>query len=148
VITRIAQAARHSVRELEGVFNRVILHSRASHHPITVEVIDRSLNRVDSPRPARSLTPAEVIKAVSGVFNITEADMTGKKRTAKVSAARQVAMLLLRELTDIPLTQIGDALGGRQHSTVISGIKRAQQACDTDPDLCAQIQAARIQLVG
>lgn len=148
VVTRIAQAARHSVRELEGVFNRVVLHSRASHHPITVEVIDRILNRVDSPRPARSLTPAEVIKVVSGVFNITSADMMGKKRTAKISEARQVAMLLLREMTDIPLTQIGDALGGRQHSTVIAGIKRAQQACDNDPQLCELIQAARAQLVG
>lgn len=147
VVTRIAQAARHSVRELEGVFNRVVLHSRASHHPITVEVIDRILNRVDSPRPNRQTTPQTVIKAVCQVFSLPESDLIGKKRTAKVSTARQVAMLLLRELTDIPLTQIGDALGGRQHSTVISGIKRAQQACDNDPDLCAQIQAARALLV-
>ncbi len=148
VVTRIAQSARHSVRELEGAFNRVVLHSRASHHPVTVEVIDRILNRMESPRPARNLTAAEVIKVVSDVFSISGADLVGKKRTARISEARQVAMLLLRELSEIPLSQIGDALGGRQHSTVIAGIKRAQQACDTDPELCGLIQAARAQLVG
>jgi len=148
VVARIAQSARHSVRELEGAFNRVVLHSRASHHPITVEVIDRILNRMESPRPARSVTSAEVIKVVSDVFAISGADLIGKKRTAKISEARQVAMLLLRELSELPLTQIGDALGGRQHSTIIAGIKRAQKACDNNTELCGLIQAARGQLLG
>ena len=103
---------------------------------------------MESPRPARSVTVAEVIKAVSDVFAISGADLIGKKRIAKISEARQVAMLLLRELSELPLTQIGDALGGRQHSTIIAGIKRAQQACDNDPELCGLIQAARGQLLG
>jgi chromosomal replication initiator protein len=148
VVTRLAQFARHSVRELEGAFNRIVLHSRASHHPITVEVVDRVLNRIDAPRPSRSLTAAEVLKATSVVFGVSVEDLVGKKRTAKVSEARQIAMLVLRELTDLSLVQIGEALGGRQHSTVISGVKRAEKSCKAEAGLRALYDEVRGMLVG
>lgn len=148
VVGSIAHFARHSVRELEGAFNRIVLHSKASHQPITVEVVDRILNRMDAPRTARALTPADVLKAVVTVFGVSVADLTGKKRTAKISEARQIAMMLMRELTDAPLSQIGDALGGRQHSTIIAGIKRAQKSCEEETGLRALTTEARALLMG
>jgi chromosomal replication initiator protein len=148
VVTRLAQVARHSVRELEGAFNRLVLHHRASHHPITVEVVDRVLNRIDSARPNRTLAAVDVLRAVAIGFGVTIEDLQGKKRTAKISEARQIAMLLLRELTELPLSRIGDALGGRQHSTIISGVKRAQKALEIESGLRTLTQEIRAALVG
>jgi chromosomal replication initiator protein len=89
-----------------------------------------------------------VLRAVAIGFGVTIEDLQGKKRTAKISEARQIAMLLLRELTELPLSRIGDALGGRQHSTIISGVKRAQKALEIESGLRTLTQEIRAALVG
>lgn len=148
VVQVIAESARTTVRDLEGAFNQIVAKSRMSHAPITKELAERMLLRVDSPRNhARAITAEGVVSAVAACFGLSEADLTGKGRTQRVSIARQVAMLLAREYTDLSLVQIGKVIGGRQHNTIISGLKRIQEQIAGDAQLAEQVTCARQYLM-
>ncbi|MBK8137879.1 MAG: chromosomal replication initiator protein DnaA [Chloroflexi bacterium] len=147
VVQMIAECAA-SARELEGAFNMIAARVRLSHQPMTADAAARILHRLETPRNhVRTVTMADILNAVAETFSVPVDEITGKGRTSRVSLARQVVMLLARELTELSLVQVGDYLGGRQHSTIIAGIQKMSQLLAEDADLSALMDDTRRRLL-
>jgi chromosomal replication initiator protein len=123
----IAKNLRSNVRELEGALNRVIAFSRFHGRDINIDVAKEALKDVIGAHN-RQITLELIQKYVADYFKIKVADMYSQKRTRAIARPRQVAMWLARELTPHSLPEIGDAFGGRDHTTVL-------HACRTITDL-------------
>ena len=122
VLMLIAERTDGNIRELEGALNRLSLQVRIQGIPLTVRTADMLL---DSPPQRRTLcTPEQVIELVAAHYGLTAADITGRRRTAEIAHARQVAMYLLREEHALTLPNIGILVGGRDHTTVRHGVGR------------------------
>jgi chromosomal replication initiator protein len=121
----IAQPAEQSVRQLEGLLNRVIAFSRLVRAEITPELAARAITDIaDGKTQATPPTTKAVIQAVAESFGLAIGDITARKRDKQTILARQIAMYLLRQETDCSFAQIGQELGGRDHSTVIHACER------------------------
>lgn len=123
----IAKHLRSNVRELEGALNRVLAYARFHGRDITPEVAKEALKDVIG-ATNRQVTLEAIQKTVSDYYKIKVAEMYSQKRTRAIARPRQVAMWLTRELTPHSLPEIGDAFGGRDHTTVL-------HACRTIADL-------------
>lgn len=123
----IAKNLRSNVRELEGALNRIIAYAGFHGKAITIDVAKEGLKDILS-ATNRHLTIEHIQKTVADFYRIKVADMYSQRRTRSVVRPRQVAMWLAREITDRSLPEIGDAFGGRDHTTVI-------HACRTINDL-------------
>jgi chromosomal replication initiator protein len=122
VLELIAQRIESNVRELEGALNHVWMHAVMQAQPVDSRLAASVLDRV---APQRSVcAPARTIERVAAYFGLTPADLTGRRRTADIAHARQVAMYLLRTENNLSLPAIGEHLGGRDHSTVSHGIDK------------------------
>jgi chromosomal replication initiator protein len=123
----IAKHLRSNVRELEGALNRVLAFARFHGRDITLDVAKEALKDVIG-ATNRQITLESIQKTVADYFKIKVADMYSQRRTRAIARPRQVAMWLTRELTPHSLPEIGDAFGGRDHTTVM-------HACRTIADL-------------
>lgn len=147
VLETIAAETTGSVRDLEGAFNRVIAASLLSDAVPSVAMVEDVLEyTAHSDAPQATLTIEEVISAVAEFYNIDLGDLRGRSRSREVSTARQVAMYIARDVADIPLQQIGDALGGRNHSTVLYSCERIADLTQTDSLIRRQVNAIRQML--
>jgi chromosomal replication initiator protein len=97
------------------------------------------------PKPRRGPVD-EIQQQVSAAFGISRAELVGSTRAATPLSARQVAIFLTRELTDLSLPQIGRLYGGRDHSTVLNSIRRAEARCGEDAVLAAQVDELRVAI--
>ena len=122
----IAQRIRSNIRELEGALRRVIANSRFTDQPITLEFTKNTLRDLLALQ-AKLVTIENIQRTVSGYFNVRVADMHSKGRSRSIVRPRQIAMALARELTSHSLPEIGDAFGGRDHSTVIHACRRVEK---------------------
>jgi chromosomal replication initiator protein len=93
-----------------------------------------------------ALTPERIIAAVAVQFQVDEDELVGPRRSRQVALPRQVAMYLLREETNASLPAIGDALGGRDHTTVLYGYEKISDLIETDDFLRKQVSAIRQSL--
>ncbi len=116
VIDFIAHKVQSNIRELEGALTRVIAYSRLMNQPISIELATSVLQDILRHQP---ITVDQVLGAVAAYYNLELADLTGRSRNKEVVVPRQMAMYLLREETGASLPQIGDLLGGRDHTTVM-----------------------------
>jgi chromosomal replication initiator protein len=91
-------------------------------------------------------TTSDVIDAVTRHYEVEERELKGRQRTKAIVLPRQVAMYLLREETDISLEEIGRSMGGRDHTTVLHGIKKIESALENDVQLRAAVMAIRESL--
>jgi chromosomal replication initiator protein len=133
----IAGQCEANVRKLEGLLNRAIAYSKISRKPLSAGLAKEALQAVTSETneestPSSSLTPVSIVNAVSDHFNISLEDMRGKSRDADSTLARQIAIYLIREKTSSPWHNIGQLLGGRDHSTVLRGYQRMSTFVPTD----------------
>ncbi len=122
----IAKRIRSNVRELEGALRRVIANSRFTGHPITMEFTREALKDLLSLQ-AKLVTIENIQKTVADYFKVRVADLLSKRRSRSVARPRQVAMALAKELTSHSLPEIGDAFGGRDHTTVLHACKRIKE---------------------
>ncbi len=123
----IAKRIRSNVRELEGALRRVLATARFTGRPITLEFAREALKDLLALQE-RLVTIENIQKTVAEYYKIRMADMLSKRRSRSIARPRQVAMALARELTNHSLPEIGDAFGGRDHTTVL-------HACDRVKDL-------------
>jgi chromosomal replication initiator protein len=122
----IGKRIRSNVRELEGALRRVIANSRFTGQPITVEFTKEALKDLLSLQ-AKLVTIENIQKTVADYFKVRMADLLSKRRSRSVARPRQVAMALAKELTSHSLPEIGDAFGGRDHTTVMHACKRIKE---------------------
>jgi chromosomal replication initiator protein len=149
VLEMVAHRAPDNIRELEGVFNQIVAKARFSPGEMSFDRAERTLTHFEQPRNhTRPVTVQRVLEATAADFNMDVHALTGKRRTKRVNAARQVAIYLARELTDASLPQIGDAVGGRTHSTVIHACNKVQEDIEYDLNLQQRLDRIREYLLG
>lgn len=116
----LAELSDNDVRSLEGMLNKVIFASMLHERPITISLAKDALaESAKADARDENLTPDDVINAVCSFFKISKADLLGKKKNKEIVEPRQICAYLMTELLSIPLVSIGQALGGRDHTTVI-----------------------------
>lgn len=144
LLARIAQSVTGSVREMEGALKKVLAFTEFLRTPATPELVDSVVEEYVTRR--RRLSPDEVLDAVASEFGLAVDDLQGRTRAKHVSLPRQVAMYLMREDTDASLPFIGEALGGRDHTTVMYGHERVSSLLERDAALKEQVQTIRAAL--
>ena len=130
----IATHIRSNVRELEGAFKRVEARSRFEHKPIDVELATEALQDI----VAGNFKPINlplIMDAVAKYYGIRTADLIGKKRAQSIVRPRHLAIKLARELTTHSYEDIGKAFGGRDHSTVLNSVKKADELRQEDAEI-------------
>jgi chromosomal replication initiator protein len=130
----IAKNLRSNVRELEGALNRVVAYARFHGRDINLEVAKEALRDIIG-ATNRQISLELVQKTVSDFYKIKVADMYSQKRTRAIARPRQVAMWLTRELTSHSLPEIGEAFGGRDHTTVMHACRTIINLRSTDTRL-------------
>ncbi|NDJ33131.1 MAG: chromosomal replication initiator protein DnaA [Chloroflexi bacterium] len=140
VLETIAERFDGSIRELEGALNQVIAQALVTPEPPEVAAIERTLDLVKA-APPDVLTLDTILLTVADYFGVSVEAITGRDRSREVSTARQVVMYIAREEGDTPLQQIGDALGGRHHSTVSYSCERIADMMRIDSHIRRQINA-------
>ncbi|MCC5795111.1 MAG: chromosomal replication initiator protein DnaA [Chromatiales bacterium] len=121
----IAQRIRSNVRELEGALRRVMANSAFTGRPITLDFAREALRDLLALQD-RLVTVENIQKTVAEYFKIRVADLLSKRRNRSVTRPRQIAMALAKELTSHSLPEIGDAFGGRDHTTVLHACRRVK----------------------
>ncbi len=127
----IAKRIRSNVRELEGALRRVIANSRFTQRPINLDFAKEALRDLLALQ-ARLVSIENIQKTVAEYFKIRVGDLLSKRRTRSIARPRQVAMALAKELTNHSLPEIGDAFGGRDHTTVLHGCRRIASLRESD----------------
>ena len=130
----IAKHLRSNVRELEGALKRVIAFSSFHNRPITLEVAKEALKDVIGAFN-RQITIENIQKTVADYYKIKVADLFSKKRTRIIARPRQVAMWLCKEVTPHSYPAIGDAFGGRDHTTVIHAVRTIESMKSKDHEM-------------
>jgi chromosomal replication initiator protein len=133
-----------NVRELEGTLKRVEAYASLSGHPVSVDLARHALEPPASAANGRP-TVQRICDEVCAEFGLRFQDLTGRRRTAPVATARQVAMFLCREETDVPLARIGQVLG-RDHSTVTYALGAIERRVQRDLAVKRAVEAVRSRL--
>lgn len=137
-ITFLAQRFSSSVRELEEALNRLLFYTvniKQTKHidlAVTKEAIQGLIKVQDD---SSKLSETKIIATVADYYSLTPSQITGKIRTSQIAMARHISMYLMRTLLDDPFEKIGQALGGKDHSSVMSGVKKVEKALKTDRDM-------------
>ncbi len=137
----IARRIKSNIRELEGALNRVLAMSDLNGLPLTSELIESAITDLLPRREA--ITAQQVIDAVTRQFGVEEERVLSPERSREVALPRQVAMYLLRQEVGFSLTEVGKALGGRDHTTVMYGCDKIASRLETDDGLRRNVLAAR-----
>ncbi len=141
VMEFVARRAQNNIRELEGALNKVIAHAAMLRQPISLELASDALQDIVS-RQAE-LTVTQIVKAVASFYRVDPEVLISRGRSKDVSAARQMAMYLAREETGASLPQIGDALGGRDHTTIMHGWEKIASQIEQNDRLRREMLAIR-----
>jgi len=130
----IAQRIRSNVRELEGALKRVIAHAHFMGCDITIELIRESLKDLLALQD-KLVSVDNIQRTVAEYYKIKISDLLSKRRSRSVARPRQVAMALSKELTNHSLPEIGDAFGGRDHTTVLHACRKIAELREIDADI-------------
>lgn len=127
----IAQKVRSNVRDLEGALKRVLANAHFFGQAITLDFVRETLRDLIAVHD-RQISLDNIQRMVSDYFKIKISDLLSKRRNRSVARPRQIAMALCKELTDHSLPEIGEAFGGRDHTTVLHACRKIKELCDTD----------------
>jgi chromosomal replication initiator protein len=141
VIDFIAHRIQSNIRELEGALNRVIAYARLMQQPLTLELATNALHGLMAHQ--RTLTATEILEAVARFYKLEPSALTGRRRKKEIVIPRQMAMYLIRQETRSSLPQIGQALGGRDHTTVLYGCEKIASQIETDDQLRREMLAIK-----
>lgn len=139
VFSYIAENITTNVRELEGALNKIGVFSKLMNENVTLETAKESLKDIINKDNIVSITPELIVKTVSEHMNISVEDICSKKRSQDIATARQIVMYLCRKYTVLALKSIGNAVGGKDHATVINGITRTEERLTSDPAFKATV---------
>ncbi|MFN8385453.1 MAG: chromosomal replication initiator protein DnaA [Anaerolineales bacterium] len=146
ILESIARRVQSNIRELEGALNRILAYADLSGSSLTPNLVEAAL--ADLLPQHSDVAPSKVIELVAKEWQVTVDALIGRDRSRKVAQPRQVAMYLLRKETDSSLPQIGEALGGRDHTTVMYAIDKISGEIETKTDLRKRVVSVKQQLYG
>ena len=135
----IAQRIRSNVRELEGALKRVIASANFTGRPFDIDLIKDSLKDLLALQD-KQVSLDNIKRKVAEYYKIKVADLMSKRRNRSVARPRQVAMAMAKELTHHSLPEIGDAFGGRDHTTVLHACRKIKELRDVSPDISEDYQ--------
>ena len=135
VLDVIARNVTTNVRDLEASLTKMIAYAELVGKKITVKVAQQQLKGTFAGTLSANITIDQVQRIVSKYFNVTPSDLKGKKRTKQVTFPRQIAMYIIREITDYSTTEIGLEFGGRDHTTVMHSCQRIEDRMKGDATL-------------
>jgi chromosomal replication initiator protein len=144
VLGELARRIDANVRQLHGALTRLIAHASLTAKPLTPELVEAVIPKAS--QRSESTPVEEIQQRVCTAFGISRAELVGSTRVATPLRARQVAIYLTRELTDLSLPQIGRLYGGRDHSTVLNSIRRAEARLGEDQALRARVEELRLAI--
>jgi chromosomal replication initiator protein len=134
----VAENTGSNVRELEGILLKIKVFTETENGAVSDEQLMEYLKKSLSTAEKR-ISPETVIQAAAKYYSISYPDMLSSKRTMNIAKARQVAMYMIREMTDLSLPAIGEALGGRNHSTVIHACTKIKEEEEASPVMHGEI---------
>jgi chromosomal replication initiator protein len=146
VIQLIAGNVKNNIRELEGSLIRILACASLTCQEINVDMAQEVLRDIMKGYPAKNVTVQSIQKSVSQHFDVPLESLKARTRISRIVVARQVAMYLCRELTDLSLVQIGKRFGGRDHSTVLHSLKKIEKCMRDDPSLKRKAQSIKEDL--
>jgi chromosomal replication initiator protein len=146
ILNLIARQIQSNIRELEGALTRVLAYADLSGHPLTPELVQITL--ADMVPQRTSVEPGEIVSAVAAAYGLTTSVLLSRDRSRQVALPRQIAMYLMREVGNISLPQIGETLGGRDHTTVMYACEKVADLIERDDRLRRQVLQLREQLFG
>ena len=132
VIEYIAQSVSSNIRELEGCLTSLNAHAELMNTPISLDMARTSLSGRIGAQAPRSVTAELIIEMVARSYDTTPEDITGKRRSQQIALPRQVAMYICRRMTSLSTTNIGNAFGGRDHTTVMHGCDKIEETMKAD----------------
>ena len=138
VLLLIADRIRNNIRELEGCLVRLIAVASLAQQEVNVELAEEVLQKYVNPEPDLT-TPERIVAVVAERFGAKGDALCGKRRTKNVTLPRQVAMFVMRQLTDLSLVEIGKVFGGRDHSTVLYACEKVADMQSRDTLLAEKI---------
>ena len=133
ILSNIALKIDSNIRELEGVFNKLVAQSSLTHTPITMEMAEKAINVVIMQK-ASVISIEYIQEMVCKYFNITMKDLKSSQRSNDIAFPRQIGMYLCRTLTNESFPKIGEAFGKRDHTTVMHGYKKIEQDIKQNPE--------------
>lgn len=125
ILDSVAKRVQSNIRELEGALNRIIAYADLSGVSLTPSLVEVALS--DLLPQKKNISTDKILEAVASTSGISMDELVGQNRSAKIAIPRQLAMYLLREFNEISLPQIGEILGGRDHTTVMYAIKKIEE---------------------
>jgi len=130
----IAKRIRSNIRELEGAFRRVMATANFTGKPVTMEFAKETLRDLIALQD-RIVTIENIQKTVAEYYKIRSSDLLSNRRSRSITRPRQLAMALSKELTNHSLPEIGEAFGGRDHTTVLHGCRKIAELRESDPKI-------------
>jgi chromosomal replication initiator protein len=142
----IARRVQSNIRELEGALTKVAAFAALSGVPLSPKLVDTALTDL---LPRRSeVKPDEIIRKVAETFGISIEQILGRDRSRYIALPRQIAMYILRQEANISLPQIGEALGGRDHTTIMYGCDKVADLLERDDRIRRQVLDIKEQIYG
>ncbi len=147
IIEYIATNITSNIRELEGALTKIVAFSRVSKKPVDVDFAKEVLKDLISPNINKEITPKLIINIVAEHYNISPADIVSKKKSHNIAYPRQIAMYLIRQLTDSSLQTISEALHKKDHTTVMHAINKIQDEIDNNESTRNAIEVLKKKIV-
>lgn len=143
ILDYIADNIKSNVRELEGALNKLLAFHNLENVDITMEIAERELANIITPDKPREITPQLIIEVVSEHFHISVDQMISKNRSNDIAKPRQIAMYLCKNMTSSSLDSVGSLLGGRDHSTIIHGVKKVSEEYENNESTRTMIETIK-----
>lgn len=144
ILTMIAERVDSNIRELEGSLTRLSAYASLNGGAqINLTLAEEALREVFQQKEMKRVTCQSIQEAVANYYSVTVEDITGARRNREVVVPRQVAMYLTREMLGMSLPKIGEAFGGRDHSTVLNGCQKMQETMRTSPSFTSLVNDIR-----
>lgn len=147
IIAYLASRVQTNIRELEGCLNRLMAYQQLHHTDLTMEVARAAMSSLGNDTREPNLTSRQIAQAVAEYYRISLESMCGKQRDKHIVMPRQVAMYLIRQVTQDSLLEIGQLFGGRDHSTVLHACEKIDRTLNINPTLRREVVAIREQLL-
>ena len=136
----IANKLKNNIRQLEGAVKKMEAYHLLNNDPLNINTAQAAISDIinnDQPVP---VTVEKIIEEVARTYLVSPEDIRSSKRSANISSARQVAMYIVREITQMPMTAIGEEFGGRDHSTVVYAMQQVEKNLAKNPKVRATVE--------